>query len=224
MDGTRFDTLAKSLAAGRSRRSVLKGLIGGGAALVAAKAGPVLAQLEDNVLICHFTASETNPYELITVSPAAVDAHLEHGDFNPVCKEEPCKCPIKCPDSCERDNQCCDGYVCNFDFSKEGAAGICQREECKNPDTCNNDNQCCDGQVCLIPKEGAAGICQLEECKNPDTCNNDNQCCPGLVCTSKGICGLEECFNPKTCNTDHDCCPGMLCLEASGEKVCTPVK
>ena len=44
---------------------------------------------QDKVLLCHVTASDTSPFSLIEVAaPAAVNAHLEHGDVaavNGVC-------------------------------------------------------------------------------------------------------------------------------------------
>lgn len=53
------------------------------AAPVAAAAEPGGGQTK--VLLCHATSSDTNPYSLIEVaSPAAVNAHLGHGDIAPV--------------------------------------------------------------------------------------------------------------------------------------------
>jgi hypothetical protein len=187
MDGRGFDKLTRDLATGRTRRSVLRGLIGGGAAVLAAKAGTALADPEDNVLICHFTASETNPYELISVAPEAAEARIAHGDLHAKCKsEEFCKCPIKCPELCERDNQCCDGFICII--LKEGGTGICEPQKCINPETCNNDNQCCPGHVCT-----GKGICGHEECFNPKTCKNDHDCCPGSTCIEESEFGQKVC-------------------------------
>ena len=77
MDGNGFDELTRRLATGRSRRSVLRGLVGGGAALVAAKTGVTLAAPEDKVTICHWS-EDLGYYELISVSPNAVAAHDAH--------------------------------------------------------------------------------------------------------------------------------------------------
>jgi hypothetical protein len=54
MDGRVFDEATRLLAGGRSRRSLLKGLVGGGAALFAAKAGAALAQPPEKKDICHW--------------------------------------------------------------------------------------------------------------------------------------------------------------------------
>lgn len=66
------------------------------AAREAAAAAPVAAAAEpgggqDKVLLCHVTSSDTEPFTLIEVaSPAAVNAHLSHGDIaavNGACPE-----------------------------------------------------------------------------------------------------------------------------------------
>jgi hypothetical protein len=79
MDGKGFDDLTRRLVTQRSRRSVLRGLVGGSAALVAAKAGASLAAPEDKVTICHWS-EDLGTFEPISVSGNAVDAHLAHGD------------------------------------------------------------------------------------------------------------------------------------------------
>lgn len=57
MDGNGFDDLTRRLATGRSRRSVLRGIVGGGAALAAARAGTSLAAPEPKVDVCHWDAA-----------------------------------------------------------------------------------------------------------------------------------------------------------------------
>jgi hypothetical protein len=78
MDGRDFDDMTRRLAIGRSRRSVLKGLIGGAAALASVRAGTALAGPKDKVAICHLTGN--GQAHLITVSQSAIPAHLAHGD------------------------------------------------------------------------------------------------------------------------------------------------
>jgi hypothetical protein len=78
MDDRAFDDLTRRFAMKRSRRSLLKGVIGSGAALVAAQAGSRLGIANDErVLVCHATSGNRNR-ELLLPRPAA-DAHLaEH--------------------------------------------------------------------------------------------------------------------------------------------------
>jgi hypothetical protein len=78
MDGRDFDDMTRRLALGRSRRSVLKGVIGGVAVLAGGRAGTALAGPKDKVAICHLTGN--GQAHLITVSQSALPAHLAHGD------------------------------------------------------------------------------------------------------------------------------------------------
>jgi hypothetical protein len=80
MDGRGFDDLARRLATGRSRRSVLRGLIGGGAALVAARAGTALADPPAMVDVCQLIAG-TGSYAHRTVNEQAAAAFLYQGGF-----------------------------------------------------------------------------------------------------------------------------------------------
>lgn len=81
MEERGFDALTRRLANGVSRRSILRGFIGGGAALTAARmTGPVSAAPAPKVTICHFS-EDTGTFAPITISGNAVDAHLtNHGD------------------------------------------------------------------------------------------------------------------------------------------------
>lgn len=96
MDGKGFDALARRLATGRSRRSVLRGLVGGGAALVAVRTGTVLAASEGKTAVCHFS-KDLGTYEPISVSVNAVEAHLAHGDQTcaegEICGAQGCAAP-----------------------------------------------------------------------------------------------------------------------------------
>jgi hypothetical protein len=80
MDGHGFDDLVRQLAPGRSRRSVLRGAIGGGVALAATKVSAGLAAPAEKVLICHWS-EDLGYYKLISVSGNAVEAHRaqQHG-------------------------------------------------------------------------------------------------------------------------------------------------
>ncbi|CAN5694216.1 hypothetical protein BH23CHL4_BH23CHL4_12650 [soil metagenome] len=82
MTGSTFDEVAKTLAGGRSRRSVVRGLIGGGAALAAARTTS-RAALPAKVSICHVTDDPLEPYILFSLPERALRAHAAHGDFEP---------------------------------------------------------------------------------------------------------------------------------------------
>src|SRR5690349_12690899 len=99
MDGKNFDELTRKLATGASRRSVLRGLLGGAAALGGLKATDTLAAKETKIPLCHATASASNPYVQITVanSAADLDPHFKHGDFYYVPGKTACCGPKDCP-------------------------------------------------------------------------------------------------------------------------------
>ena len=78
MDGNGFDELTRRLATGRTRRSVLRGLVGGGAALVAARTGASLAAPEDKTTICHWS-EDLGYYEQISISLNGLHGHEGHG-------------------------------------------------------------------------------------------------------------------------------------------------
>lgn len=78
MDTQKFDAIAKSLAAGKSRRSVIGGLFGGAFAM--AGLSRVAAAPMEKVDICHYD-EETSSYHVINVSGNALNAHMAHGDY-----------------------------------------------------------------------------------------------------------------------------------------------
>lgn len=78
MESQRFDSLTRMMASGASRRTVLRGALGGALAAVGLRsvAGAAPAAKVD---ICHQTGNGT--YRHINVSVNALDAHIAHGDF-----------------------------------------------------------------------------------------------------------------------------------------------
>lgn len=77
MDSSKFDAIAKSLAAGKNRRTVIGGIFAG--ALAMSGLSRAAGAPADKVSICHYDA-EADAFELINVSGNALDAHLAHGD------------------------------------------------------------------------------------------------------------------------------------------------
>jgi hypothetical protein len=60
-------------------------VFGGSALAHTAVAGPSAAQYQYRVQICHLTGSKKHPFHTITVSSAAVAAHVRHGDHVGAC-------------------------------------------------------------------------------------------------------------------------------------------
>ncbi len=96
MDDHRFDDLTRRLATGRTRRSVLKGLVGGGAALLATGAGSALAKPspEKKVTVCHYDAN-TGQHVEISIAQKALASHLQQ---HPEDEEGACEActPVGC--------------------------------------------------------------------------------------------------------------------------------
>jgi hypothetical protein len=83
MDGRGFDSLTRRFATGLTRRSVVRGIVGAGAAVAATRmVVPAGAAPQKKVDICHYDA-DTGLYHRINVNGNALDAHLAHGDVLP---------------------------------------------------------------------------------------------------------------------------------------------
>jgi hypothetical protein len=146
MDGKGFDELTRRLAMQRSRRSVLRGIVGGSAALVATRAGAGLAAPEGKAEICHL--GDDGLFHLISVAQSALPAHEAHGDGY-LGSDGHCSA---CGDSCSGYETCGGGVAagqcgCTPTFTSESCDGdICGEFEdgCGSYVTCG----CDEGYVC----------------------------------------------------------------------------
>jgi hypothetical protein len=154
MDDRRFDSLVRALAAGTSRRSVLKGLLGLGGIVAASK-----------VIFESDTDAARRP-----ASPTPTPVKCPG---NQVSSGGACVCPATAPNTCGSDcctsvhggppipahSECCDNECC---------FGSCVGEEF----CCPTNNRvmggqtlpplatvCANGECCLLPKVCANGIC-----------------------------------------------------------------
>jgi hypothetical protein len=217
MDGHRFDNIARALAGGTSRRSVLKGLVGGLAGVVALRATHTSAQTpcqtsddcgarqfccrgacyDFGITICHATGSSSNPYTSITISNNGLAGHCDHtndlilapGEGCPTCVAEPI-------------STTCAGVACGSATNNCGDTVEC-------PNTCGACEMCSDTNACV-----ASGAACGESC-----CDNSQQCCDD-VCIDAGACCTDaDCGNCETCNGAHACVPAG---ESCGDACCDP--
>jgi hypothetical protein len=155
MDDCHFDNLTRTIAGGADRRTAVKGMAAGAAALLTlARAQLGLAQESDVALEANCKGNKSK-------------CKKDQDCCSKKCKKGKCKCAgNKAP--CKRDNGCCSG-VCR--------SGKC---ECGNKgDFCNNDSDCCSkncrdgkckcirgGDRCDAGKECCSGTCSNGFCTN----------------------------------------------------------
>jgi hypothetical protein len=192
MDGSTFDTLARSLSRSPSRRDVLQLLAGSAlGGLVALGALPVDAKKKPKVTLCHNG-------QTISVSKKAKKKHLKHGDGlgacppapppGPTCsdriqngRETDVDCGGPCP-RCVDTRRCASGGDCESGF----CTGTCQR--CTtSPNNCNADAV----GPCFCRATPSGNLC-LRSPSIEDSC----AACPdGTVhCEPVGIASGFQCF------------------------------
>jgi len=124
MDAQQFDGIARILASGSSRRSVLRGLVGGALAAVGLNRASQAA--DEKVPVCHLTDAATNSWVLINISDAAYPTHLAHGDgdYNSTAHcgacGHACSAPANATATCS-EGTC--GFTCNEGYEPDGAGG-----------------------------------------------------------------------------------------------------
>jgi hypothetical protein len=164
MDGRNFDDLARKLATGVSRRTVLRGLIGGGAALGGLRGARAMAA--SKVTICHFPPGNPGNLQLIEVGSGAVSEHLAHGDtvYGGCCVDA--DCPAMSGDC---------GVLAGCQADGSGTSSCVYADEsaiCDDGDACNGAESC--QQTFCVPGEPMdctgfgdqcnVGVCRGGEC------------------------------------------------------------
>jgi hypothetical protein len=224
MDGDRFDKVTRALASGGSRRSLLKALLGLGAAAATGKA--VLSDSDARTVGTRPSVPTPKPpVPTPTRTPTLAPTPT------PACSGFPCGF-----DCCDAEVQCCDGECCprghecltkRFPESPLVEEEVCcpahrvcdaaTTKCCPDGEVCQ-DNRCCRGldapctsnsQCCTGPG-GIGGTCLnglCKPCADANTrCNHDDDCCSG-ACYA-GLC-LAGCAPPaSSCDSHQDCCPG----------------
>lgn len=202
MDGERFDTIAKGLATGSSRRRLIGGLIGGAAAALAGtttlaakrkkgkgRKAKVRAQSggegkgQDKRSVCHWD-EDAQAYTLVTVGSPGADAHIHQHDedfeFFPGESE--------CCNASDCEPRECNDVVCGTEGDN---AGKCVYTLADWGESCAADGVA-DTGVCVRNEDGT-GECIRSSDGSP-ACNSANACgedeAPFYVpCGSEGNCG-----------------------------------
>lgn len=174
MDDRRFDSLARSLASCRSRRQVLRGVLGiGGGALATATGHSADA------------ARRQTP----TPRPASCPGNQYWDGSTCICPDDYQICgPACCPNG---QAECCDGACCY---------GSCYGEELCCPagnilcDGACQPWECCNGSDCPSGSCTTDHVCCVQECDGmswggSDGCGGICACAPGLLSCENGTCG-----------------------------------
>lgn len=191
MDPSNFDELTRSLASGRSRRSILRGLVGGGAALAAMRTGSSLAAPAQKVSICHVTGNGSS--HLITVSANAIPAHEAHGDGY-LGTAAHCSA---CGDTCEAVDAC--------------TPALCTDDGCNATSDCDGNRYCGGGGCCDdIALGGVEGCFWMQDsgysCWVP-TGNNFGDCRALDSCSETGGGETNGCYKWATSSSDPGSAP-----------------
>ena len=201
MDDRRFDSLAKSLASGVSRRSLIKGLLGLGGATVAREA-----------LSGQGASAARRPTP--TPKPVACPGQQIPAGGACVCPGGLSRCGADCcndqaPPTDPDYSVCCDGACC---------AGLCYGEErcCPAEQTfCAVTQECCPLDQPYCCSDGCCATPCCDTTAGPVCCAGDTpQCCPDDICIpAGGCCTNSDCSGCQTCQNhicadDQSQCPG----------------
>lgn len=196
MDDRQFDSFVKSLAAGVSRRSVVRGVFGLAAGLVAGSA-----------VTDAWAARRPTP----TPKPVKCPGNQHWNGAACVCPDGSEACgPDCCPDGQATccDNACCYGYCygeelcCSFDSWCEASW------EC-----CGPDEVCCGESGCI---PAGAECCYDAECGENAYCTAEHQCaCDAGAIDCGAGCVVAECCG------DGDCAEGQVCADGGCFYPCT---
>ncbi|HET9662259.1 MAG TPA: carboxypeptidase regulatory-like domain-containing protein [Thermomicrobiales bacterium] len=240
MDRNTFDDFTRSLAIGTSRRRVLRGLIGGAAALAGVKATDTAAA--GKTTICHFPPDNPANVQIISVGNPALPDHFAHGDMvlGECCVYSECAptmgdCGVlvDCladqgsPSSCvysDDSSMCGGGDICNgLATCQGGTCGVGTPLDCSgygdqcNVGACDPD---VDGGCYPVPLDdgiscnNGAGTCSaggcIPTCQESSTCDCLDAANAGLGCNN----GEGTCQNGGCVPT---CAPNCTCSFVENE-------
>ena len=182
MDADRFDTLTRSLAEPRSRRSALSGLLVGSVSLLGWQAGND-ADAHDLLPTCK---KKSGKQKKKCIKKAKAHTAQHASELGPTCTPQ------------------CAGKTCGANGCG-GECGRCNGSCVDNACICPDPSHLCDGfcqQCCLDSHCSGGKTCQGGSCKCPSGtrfCNNTQcqECCSNLDCCGELQCsgGAKSCVN-----------------------------
>ncbi len=213
MDGLRFDALARVAAAGKSRRSVLKGLAAGFAATLLRLNGAAPVEAQNTVPLggqCTRLGANSECSQAGGSVVCSDNGVSRDGQFN---------CCRNAGGSCTADFHCCGGSVC-VNGTCGGGGGTGGRglgAECTSTSQCSQSG---GSVVCAsngVPGDGARNCCR----NTAGACTADVQCCANLFCVN-GTCGGTSSGTTPSGGLalGAQCTSSQQCTQAGGATVC----
>lgn len=230
MDGARFDTITRRLAAGVSRRTALKGVATGLLAALGLRDG---ADAQVSRAQCGNKTCKNNPARC---DDGCVCCVYSNGNSR-------CRPPGTCAPGIAT---CAEGEIVDPILG-------CVPAECATASDCGADDPCvgyaCEAGLCrsteLLPKGSPCGVgqaCVDGACRGRGGCTGSSQCqagfgfcggdevCTGTVCVASVegafVCGDTNGLANTPCSGESsgECGPGRLCVTGfCGGPVCTTV-
>jgi hypothetical protein len=231
MDGSRFDALARGLAQGRSRRSVLKGVGAAtlGALGLARFGGSASAGGGNSICAhwCHANYSGSDAGACTSDAAHGVGPCYECGPAAPAGNGLQ-YCGGVCISNCTALDQChiagvCDPstQACTNPAATDGAA-CDDGDACTQTDTCQA-GVCIGGNpvVCTASDQcHVAGVCDpaTGQCSNPNATDN-TPCDDGNACTQSDTCQAGTCVggDPVVCEALDQCHVPGVCDPSTGQ-------
>ena len=215
MDGSRFDNLARAVATGASRRSVLKGLAAGLAATALRFIGSSIAVAQNTVPLggqCSGLGANSECSQAGGSVVCSDNGVARDGQFN---------CCRNAGGACTADFHCCGGAVCTDGScgGGGGGGGLGLGAECTSTSQCS---QAGGSVVCAsngIADDGARNCCR----NTGGACTGDIQCCANLSCTNGTCTGTASETPPPTTGglaPGAACTTTEQCSQADGPRVC----
>ena len=226
MDDRRFDRLARTVAAGGTRRAALR-LLGGGVIAALARLG--------------FPADEAAALDRDASCRGSCDQCTKDGQCcSGRCREGQCRCKER--GSCKVDRACCSGQCRRDGTCKPAAAVACGTGEPSDGEDCvprdaaciPSGTPCCNGDEC-VGDTALGGVCR-PPCDGGTTRCGD-VCLPYCELGAPHESGCEECVCPPNttgctlgtggyakpntcCAADRQCCRQGLIGDPSTVNIC----
>jgi hypothetical protein len=249
MDDARFDTLAKTLSAGRTRRSLAR-LVAGlglGAAVASADSEEAAAALLNGGFPCT-SGSQCKTGKCLSNGTCSCSR------ANPTCRAPRNRCKkATCEFStgrcittnrargatCQGDGNPCTRDICdgngNCIHPKKPDGTACGSGTCQGGVCVCGATTCASGQVCCPDKRCGRRCCANGRACSTTCCGPDgnNYCCdasrPVCICGGCWQAGSVQCddpkhccgpLSPKCCGNDHCCADGWQCLVGCPGNTC----